>query len=165
MEWRTHPALAGKLHPNHPDDIQVIIHDGGRRMTSAHPELAWVSITGVAGDIFSGRVIIAPTQLETVRINQSIRFIATGTGHPVMVSEKYLKERGSWLIHGCSKCGFAELFDAPSDLIKVIFPALPADAALETFTSFCPLCDGVQAVASRHAPPPDSERPWWKLWG
>ncbi|MDQ1923331.1 hypothetical protein [Massilia pseudoviolaceinigra] len=152
MEWRTHPALAGKLHPNHPDDIQVIIHDGGRRITSLHPELAWVTISGVEGDIFTGRVIVSPTQLVTVRINQSIRFIATGTGHPLMVSEKYIMERASWHIHGCSKCGFAELFDAPSDLIKAIFPAMPADAMLDTFTSFCPLCDGVQAIESRQAP-------------
>jgi len=40
------------------------------------------------------------------------------------------------------------LFDAPSDLQAKIFPNVPADAKMEAFTSFCPVCGGVQMVSS-----------------
>ncbi|NHZ98031.1 hypothetical protein [Massilia sp. CCM 8734] len=176
MEWRTHPALSGKFHPDYPDDIQVIIHDGGPRITTLNPEAAWVTVTGVDGDVFSGRLIITPTQVTSVRLNQSIRFIATSNNHPVMVSDKYLEERPSWLIGACHKCGFDELLDAPSDLIKVVFPNIPADAEMEEFTAFCGACGGAQIVEARPAPKAAapladaaqaaaSERPWWKRWG
>lgn len=88
-----------------------------------------------------------PTQLQTVRYSERIRFIVpAGSEHPVMVTEKYLRERPRWKIHPCEKCGFSELFDAPSNLIRVAFPNMPADAEPEMFTAFCPLCRGVQGV-------------------
>jgi hypothetical protein len=92
-----------------------------------------------------------------------------------MVTDKYLRERGDWIIHPCRKCGFSELFDAPSDLIRVVFPNTPPDAQMSMFTAFCPLCGGVQGVASRANPvsggeeagPPAAlaRRPWWRFWG
>jgi hypothetical protein len=67
------------------------------------------------------------------------------------------------------------LFDAPSDLIRVVFPHMPADAQMSMFTAFCPLCGGVQGVKSRAVPvpgseeaatpPPPAKRPWWRFWG
>ncbi len=82
-----------------------------------------------------------------------------------MVTEKYLAERGRWTLHACNKCGFDELFDAPSDLIRVAFPNLPPNAEPEMFTAFCPLCGGVQGLELRAAPSQAPQRPWWKLWG
>lgn len=167
MEWRTHPALSGKFHRDFPDDIQVIIHDGGPRTTTLNPEAAWVTVTGADGDVFSGRLIVTPTHITSVRLNQSIRFIATSNNHPVMVSDKYLEERPSWHIGACDKCGFDELLDAPSDLIKVVFPNIPADADMEGFTAFCAFCGGSHIVEARPVPGAGAARgrPWWKLWG
>ena len=51
-------------------------------------------------------------------------------------------------IHECDKFVLSELFDAPSDLVRVIFPKLPPDADLEAFTSFCGFCGGVQVIES-----------------
>ncbi|HYH66696.1 MAG TPA: hypothetical protein VD866_18520 [Urbifossiella sp.] len=55
-----------------------------------------------------------------------------------------------------------------------MFPNAPADAQMSMFTSFCPLCGGVQGVESRDNPaprednpapaPPSIKRPWWKFW-
>jgi len=61
------------------------------------------------------------------------------------------------------------LFDAPSDLVRVIFPNLPDGAVPAMFTSFCPLCGGVQVVAGSestsevdHVASP--RKRWWEFW-
>ena len=91
-----------------------------------------------------------------------------------MVTDKYLREREAWTIHPCRKCGLTELFDAPSDLIRVVFPNAPPGAQMSMFTAFCALCGGVQGVEARTSPTaadeqtpvsPPRKRPWWKFWG
>jgi len=171
MQWRTHPGLQGKLHPDHPDDLQVIVHDGGPRVTQARPEAVWTRITAFDGRLFTGTVLNVPTQLAAVRQGQSIRFlIDAATGHAAMVTDKYLREKGAWKIGGCAQCGFAELFDAPSDLIRATFSNLPPGATPEAFTAFCPICHGVQTIeAVELAEPPAparaaAKRAWWKFW-
>ncbi len=165
MHWRSHAGLESKLHPDHPDDLQVIVHDGGPRISAQRPEAVWVRITSLDDGVFSGTVLNAPTQLVSVRLGQTIRFLVdTGTDHPAMVTQKYLEERANWTITPCTQCGFRELFDAPSDLIRATFPEMPADATLEGFTAFCPLCGGVQTIEARARPAPPVARPWWKFW-
>ena len=165
MHWRKHPGLDGKLHPQHPDDLQVVVHDGGPRLSKARPEAVWVSITALEGNVFEGRVLNEPNQLTSVKRGQSIQFLVdTGTEHAVMVTGRYLLEKARWKIAPCTKCGFTELFDAPSDLVKATFPNVPADAQLEGFTAFCALCGGVQTIESVAAPFSAERRPWWKFW-
>ena len=170
MEWRNHPKLKGRFPPEHPDDLQVIVHDGGPRVANTQPELVWLSVTGCDGDIFTGRVLNQPTQLRTIRQGQQIRFLVPrGSDHPILVTDKYLRERPAWTIHPCRKCGFSELFDAPSDLTRVVFPNIPADAVMEAFTSFCPLCRGVQTLelkvaGDQSATAPTEKKAWWKVW-
>jgi hypothetical protein len=167
MHWRTHPKLKGRFHAEQRDDLQVIVHDGGPRITDKSPEVVWVRVTGCNGDVFVGTVLNGPMQLQTVHLGQQIRFIMpAGSKHPVLITDKYLRERPSWTIHPCQKCGFTELFDAPSDLMRVVFPNIPVDeAVMEVFTSFCPLCGGVQTVEFREtgkqAP---RKRAWWQFW-
>jgi hypothetical protein len=174
-EWREHPKLKSRFLPDHPDDLQVIVYDGGPRITRSAPEAVWVTVTGMEGDVFHGRLLNQPHNLRTVRQGSEIKFVMPdGADHPVMVTDKYLRERGEWVIHPCSKCGMSELFDAPSDLMGVVFPNLPPDGQMSMFTSFCPLCGGVQGVESKSnpagpgdepAPAPNAgKRPWWKLW-
>lgn len=170
MHWRTRPKLKGRFLPEHPDDLQVIVHDGGPRITDKRPEAVWVTVTGCDDDVFIGRVLNQPTYLRTIQQHQQIRFIMPQAGkHPVLVTDKYLRERPAWRIHPCQKCGFSELFDAPSDLMRGVFPNLPDGAIMDTFTSFCPLCGGIQAVESapnhdhlEESPPP--KRAWWQIW-
>jgi len=172
MNWRTHPNLKGRFHPDHPDDLQVIVHDGGPRTTESRPEVVWVTVTACTDDIFTGRVLNQPSQLRAIQQGQEISFIlAAGCEHPVLVTEKYLRERPSWRIRPCNKCGFSELFDTPSDLLRVVFPNLPEGAVMEVFTSFCPLCGGVQVIELAHDQLKQREaqlelqkKPWWKIW-
>lgn len=146
--WRNDPLLKARFLPDYPDDLQVIIHDGGPRLTDARPELVWARVTGrQAADRFTAIVLNRPHGLKSVTEGGQIQFmIKSGWEHPVQVRDRYLAERSDWIIHPCDKCSFDELFDPPSDLIAKIFPNLPKDAVLESFTSFCPLCGGVQGV-------------------
>lgn len=161
--------------PDHPDDLQVIVHDGGPRISRHPAEAVWVTVTGIDGEVFRGRVLNQPHNLRSVREGSEIKFVvADGAEFPVMATDKYLRERGAWVVHPCRKCGFSELFDAPSDLMRAAFPDLPADAKMSMFTSFCPLCGGVQGVESKDdpapredepgPPPPVVKRQWWRFW-
>ena len=174
-EWRQHPKLKGRFLPDHADDLQVIVHEGGPRITRSAPEAVWVTVTGIEGEVFRGRVLNQPNNLRTVRQGSEIKFVMPdGSEHPMMVSDKYLRERCEWVIHPCSKCGMSELFDAPSDLMRVVFPNLPPDGQMSMFTTFCPLCGGVQGVESKNNPAGAGDepgpaanagkRPWWKFW-
>jgi hypothetical protein len=144
--WRKDPRLSGRFHADSPDDLQVLVHDGGPRLTDRTPEVVWVSVTGMKGNIFQGKVLNQPEQLTSVSQNSEIHFmVPEGGEYPLMVTDKYLRERSEWIIEPCDKCGLSELFDAPSDLIKVIFnPSL--DQEIEAFTSFCGFCGGTQMV-------------------
>ena len=106
--------------------------------------------------------------------DMELRLVSDGAEFPVMATDKYLRERGAWVVHPCRKCGLSELFDAPSDLMRAAFQGMPADAQMSMFTSFCPLCGGVQGVESKDNPAPSegepvapsqaAKRPWWRFW-
>lgn len=172
--WREHPKLKGHFLPDYADDLQVFVHDGGPRITGNGPEAVWVRVTGMDDEVFRGRVLNQPHHLSSVRRGSEIKFItADGAEFPVMVTDKYLAERGAWSIHPCQQCGLSELFDAPSDLLKVVFPNAPA-GQMAMFTALCPLCGGVQGVESKDHPTPGGkvaapaprldQRPWWRFW-
>ena len=168
--WRDHPRLKGRFHATSPDDIQVIVHDGGPRLTDRSPEAVWVTVTGGGADVFLGRVLNQPQRLQTVRKGCIIKFVAAAGEYPLLVSEKYLFERPQWIIHPCSKCGLDELFDAPSDLIRVIFPTIPEGESMQVFTSFCGVCGGIQVVQNVNAKVENQVvtghdiKKWWQFW-
>src|SRR2546421_532474 len=78
MNWRSHPGLKERFQPDHPDDLQVIVHDGGPRITESRPEVVWVTVTACIDDIFTGRVLNQPSQLRTIHEGQEISFIVAG---------------------------------------------------------------------------------------
>ncbi len=151
--WRNDPLLKEGFLPDYPDDLQVIVHDGGPRITEAPPESIWARVNGKAVDgRFTATVLNKPHGLKTVSEGSEIQFlIKQGWEHPVQVRDRYLQERSDWMIQPCDKCGFDELFDPPSALIAKIFPNIPADATMDAFTSFCPLCGGVQGVKHKNS--------------
>jgi hypothetical protein len=182
-EWREHAMLKGRFLPDHPDHVQVIVHEGGPQITRNEPEIIWVAVTGMEGDLFCGRVLNQPHQLQTVHRDDEIKFVMPGgdapahllelaarrlrihppprTGWlaPVRVTDKYLREREAWVIHACDQCGLSELFDAPSDLIRALFPHAAPDAEISMFTAPCPQCGGSQRVESRKSLPTGGAEP------
>ncbi|CAN94255.1 hypothetical protein predicted by Glimmer/Critica [Sorangium cellulosum So ce56] len=175
--WRQHPRLEGRFHVDHPDDLQVLVHEGGPRLTDRRPELVWVRVTACHGDVFTARVLNQPHQLKTVNEGAEVRFIApTGGEHLLQVREQYLRERADWVIGPCSRCGLDELFDAPSELIAKVFPNVPASARMDAFSAFCGACGGVQLVQHKDFRQDEGEGPdeqteqqspgkkWWQFW-
>jgi len=152
--------------------LQVLVHDGGPRLTDRRPELVWVRVTGGEGDVFTGTVLNQPHQLVPGARGSAIRFLVPAGGeHPLLVTEKYLRERPDWEVAiPCNRCGLTELLDAPSDLLRVVFPNLPRDAVMSSFTAFCGVCGGTLVVSHKGAggeapaagPPPPKK--WWQFW-
>jgi hypothetical protein len=165
--WRGHPKLQGKFHPEYPDDIQVVVHDGSARFSPHPPELVWVRMTGMNGDVFQGKVLNQPHNLQSVQQGSILLFVAGGGQYPVLVTEKYLAERGNWIIEPCSVCGFSEMFDAPSDFQRAAFPNAPQGAGVMAMSTVrCPMnCNGMLMLRARglepEAPAP-RRRAWWR---
>lgn len=150
--WRSDPALMDRFHPDYPDDLQVVVHDGGPRLSDTPQELMWVRVVAKQGDVYRGELLNEPHGLKTAKVGDEILFLPANEGKPPFrVTEKYLQERKDWHILPCNKCGMPELFDAPSDLIAKIFPDLADRSDVEEmkFTSFCPICGGVQMISDK----------------
>ena len=160
--WHRDPLLEDKFSANHPDDIQVLVHDGDPRRTRRGPELIWVRILRidraptrrVAADfepsrhVYIGELLNQPHTLQSVKRGDRIKLISVhGLDHPLMVSDDYLREREAWEITPCDKCGASECFDPPSVMAAVRFPDAPRGAEIQKFTSFCPHCGGIQTLS------------------
>jgi len=52
-------------------------------------------------------------------------------------------------MQGCNKEEKIELFDAPSDLTRVVFPNIPKNEIVANFTAMCGMCGGVQVVENK----------------
>jgi hypothetical protein len=169
--WRNDPLLAGQFHPQFPDDTQALVHDGDPRRMRRGPELCWVRFQRVARaptrrlltleragteiepsrHVYVGELLNQPHTLKSVKRGDRIKVISVhGLPHPLHVTDDYLTEREGWAISPCDRCGATEVFDPPSVMAKVRFPDAPAGAAIESFTSFCSMCGGMQML--RHLP-------------
>jgi hypothetical protein len=160
--WRSDPDLAGRFHPEYPDDLQFMAHDGEPRRTGRQGELCWARMIGVerapkrtfsepipaAEWVYLATLLNAPTQLSTIRQGDTIRLLSgTGVEHPLLVTQQYLAERPLWTIRACDRCGLREVLDPPSVMVKLRFPSLPEGHLLHSFTSFCVLCGGGQVLS------------------
>ncbi|MCJ8332187.1 MAG: hypothetical protein HRT89_17360 [Lentisphaeria bacterium] len=167
--WRSHPDFQAHFHPEAPDDLQVVVHDGGPRLTENSPESVWVTVTNLENNILTGKVLNIPHQLDSVGEGSEIKFVLTADKF-LLLTNKYLDEKINWNIQPCDTCGNTELFDAPSDLIQKLFPDLPDGAAPEMFSSFCGLCGGVQIITDSDTDISDlattekSIKKWWQFW-
>lgn len=171
--WRSDQRLKGKFHPEYPDDILVLVHEGGPYIAKHPPEGIWVRVTGSQVGAFSGIILNQPVGLTNVAEGSVIKFIMPSTGpHPILVTDKYLAERDRWIIHPCDKCGLTELFDAPSDYIRIMFPNVPKNEVMATFTSRCGACgEGAQVVENKDAisekeflSPQKAAKKWRQFW-
>jgi hypothetical protein len=164
--WRGDPDLQGRFHPQYPDDLQVIVHDGEPRRTKRSPEACWVRVTGVAGTlrlpsappdtppptpahlirwadvtVYAATVLNVPEQLATVREGSSITFVhAPGLPHPLQVTSEYLRERAQWCVAPCTNCGANQALDPMTTMWRTRFPDSPGMTPL-AFSAICP-CGG-----------------------
>lgn len=145
--WLNDPATKPKYTlPEYPNDLQVIIHQGGPKTSKFPPELAWVRTIGRSGNFFLGVLLNAPHNLPKLGLGHEITFlIENGGEHPHLVPPAYLLERAAWKITPCDQCGFHEFFDTPSMLISTAFGEAMIDKT-DMFTTFCGFCGGVQGA-------------------
>lgn len=147
--WRNHPELQGKFHIECPDDIQVIVHDGGPYFSNCAPEVVWVRVAGFAGGVYTGTVLNEPKNLRHVTEGSQISFIVPrGGDHPLLARPDYLQERSGWRLVAPCKCGLTELFDPPSRLLASTFPSITAEEIARgfVFTTRCGWCGQTVAV-------------------
>ncbi len=170
--WRVDPDLRGKFHPDHPDDLQVLVHDGEPRRTKKPPEACWVQVIGEAGTlrapnsdpgsnaplgkqpvvwstrtVYAGKLLNQPVNLSSVRQGSTVTFVhAPGMPHPLLVTDAYRKERERWSFTPCSKCGADQSLDPPTVMAQTRFPGTPPDHVPVGFTAFCP-CGGTMVLA------------------
>lgn len=169
--WRDDPDLKGRFHPDYPDDLQVIVHDGSFRFTDTRPEVMWATVftklewthdTGETGHAFKGIVLNKPQQLKTVKEGGEILFVAHKDYKlPISVTYDYIAERAFYNITPCTNCGLPELFDPISKLAAKSFPDMAAQQEKQPhlkimFTSFCPLCGNKGSLLIRHKDLPES---------
>lgn len=150
--WRHDPRLAHRLHPEHPDDVRILLHDGGPIGAPPPPERVWVRIVGqFSADVYTAVLLNRPHRLTRCAAGDLLHFAVSGSGaEPVHVSRRHLDERARWTVEPCDRCGLFEVFEAPSDLRAAYFsePAPGADTMV-VFTSTCPVCGGTQIVGLR----------------
>jgi hypothetical protein len=141
--WRTDPGLRGRFHPQYPDDLQVLVHDGEPRRTGKRTEVCWVRVDAGegTGGLYEGTLLNQPHALATVKAGDRIRFLSGAGGkHPLYVTAEYLAERDSWEIQPCPNCGFHEALDPPTVMARTRFPDALGDAVPVMFTAHCALC-------------------------
>lgn len=121
--WRAAPALAGRFTvPGYPDDLQVLVHDGGPKFTESPLELIWARVVSQEGCDFFAIAANQPTGVHAVRHGEMFAFRASaGLPHPLMVSADYRRERSRASIEPCERCGADELLDPPSRLVAHAF--------------------------------------------
>lgn len=193
-EWRIDPEIKSRFHPDHPDDLQVIVHDGEHRRTGRSAEACWVTVTAVAGPllapmlngeaspagalsstepqiartIYRGTLLNQPHQLTSVKAGMAVLFVAVpGLPHPLLVTEQYVKERAEWAFQPCNRCGADQGMDPPTVMARTRFPDAPEGATPIAFSAFC-ACGGTMMLALVDEQPASATtpppKPWWKFW-
>ncbi len=71
--WTNDPETKGYFKmSDFPNDLQVVIHDGGLRISKNNPELIWVRTIGRDGDYFEGTLLNMPYNLKDFKYGDSV---------------------------------------------------------------------------------------------
>jgi len=124
--------------------MQVVIHQGGPMFSNVPHELVPADLVQEDGALMLVRVRESPKAVAGISAGDTVRVLRTPSFEfPILVSDSYLRERRhSYILMPCGECGFAELFDLPSDLAAETFEG-PAPSM---FTTRCPLCGGGMVI-------------------
>ena len=93
--WRRDLRLSDLWHPEYPDDIRALLHDGGPLFRTAAPELVWVRLTDRVDDgIYRATLLNQPHGLTNRRQGDVIHVVvADGAHRLIYMSDRYLYER------------------------------------------------------------------------
>lgn len=101
--WHDDVDLKGRFHPQHPDDLQVVVHEGSFRFTDTKPEVMWAHVvarlewthqSGENGYAYRAVLLNQPHQLKTLKQNDEILFVAKQSYKlPIRVTHEYIMQR------------------------------------------------------------------------
>lgn len=145
--WRSDPALAGRFHPQAPDDLEALFFFVEARQV----EKMWVRLDAVDDEIggYSGNLLSTPyARGAGVAAGSRVAIRCTpGAGDPVWVSDATRANLRAWR-SPCEACGFDLLFEPVEVIASRQFPSAPPDWAPLAFTTRCPLCGGTMMAES-----------------
>jgi hypothetical protein len=144
-QWHQDPALAGKFHPQMPDDIEAtFIHLGKKTLEKMWVRLEAAHAVGYVGQLLNTSHV-EPAFAAGVRV-----LVRPSRSHPPMlfVPQVAAQNLERWKSE-CSQCGFDLVFIAVAELVKMQFPNVPAGAEMQQFTTRCLMCRGTMHVALR----------------
>jgi hypothetical protein len=143
--WRSDPLLAGKFHPQYPDDLEATFVLIGKKTL----EKMWVRLDEAVPKVgFRGNL------LNTSHFEPSL-----AAGVRVMVRPSRSHPPALWVPDGpaadnlltyssvCEKCGFDLVFIPMSELAKMQFPDAPPGAVFERMTTRCLMCRNTMHIA------------------
>jgi hypothetical protein len=140
----------GRIHPELPDVIQVIVHDGVIGESDRRPILSWVRVTECDEAVLSGTVISKDIHLRETKEGSHILFIVPDEGaYLLQITRRYILDRSLWrLLMPCKTCGLTELFNSPFELVGLSFPCLSPDELRQgfIFTTRCGWCGGGMVI-------------------
>lgn len=145
--WRKDPLLAGRFHPQHPNDLQVSFFLPAHRQV----EQMWVRLDrevpslGAWGGTLLNTSHLDPTLTQGTRVD--VRG-AKGAKAPLWVSAVMAKNLERWDAV-CSACGFDLVLEPVEALLARQFPGMPEGSVMEVFTTRCAMCNQTQSVALR----------------
>ncbi len=106
--WHEDLALKGHFHPEYPDDLQILVHEGSFRFTNTKPEVMWGRLLarietthrdGSTTHAYKATLLNQPKQLKTVQVGQEILLVAyPAYRFPIRVTHEYLASRGDYEI-------------------------------------------------------------------
>ncbi len=145
--WRKDPLLAGRFHPQHPNDLQVSFFLPAHRQV----EQMWVRLDGEVPALHAwGGTLLNTSHLDPA-LTQGTRVAvrgAKGAEAPLWVSEVMAKNLERWDAT-CSACGFDLVLEPVEALLARQFPGLPEGSVMEAFTTRCAMCNQTQSVSLR----------------
>lgn len=128
-----------------PGTVQVIVHAGGPAVDAPPPSVVPARVLSNDGALTRVKLLGAPEGIRTPAKGDTVLCLRRPElRYPVFVTEQYVRERRHSYVTACEECGFPEAFDPPTVLAAAVFPEGVSETA--TFTTTCPLCEGMQMV-------------------
>lgn len=144
--WRDDPLLAGKFHPEMPDDLEVTFILVAQKTL----EKMWVRVNAAVPDIGYRGTLLNTSHVVPALAAGSVVDVRPSKSHPpaLWVPEVAAANLAKWSTV-CASCGFDLLFVPVSDLVKMQFPNIPPGAVMDRFTTRCLMCRETMNVANR----------------
>lgn len=145
--WTSDPRLAGKFHPEYPDDLQASFFFP----STGNVEQMWVRLERAepALEAYAGKLLNTAHADASIAAGTTVLIRpAPGASIPVWLSPAVQENLRDWTAK-CSACGFDLVVEPVSALLARQFANAPPGATFEALTTRCAMCRNTQMVTRR----------------